>query len=120
MFGPSDLTREFEGVAIGQALGTRVFGTSDSGSEILQVASPVTYASADDPSFLILQRDSDELVPPAQSQELYDMLKSAGVPATLVMVQNAGHAFVPRGDEISPSRQEINRMIVDFFRQELM
>lgn len=120
MFGPSDLTRRFEGGAIGQALGTRVFGTSDSGSEILKTASPVTYITADDPPFLILQGDSDRLVPPDQSQGLHDLLVAAGVPATLVMVENAGHAFVPQGTAISPTRQEINRMIVGFFRQELM
>ncbi|MHB8793445.1 MAG: alpha/beta hydrolase fold domain-containing protein [Thermoleophilia bacterium] len=120
MFGPSDLTRRFEGGAIGQALGARVFGTSDSGSEILKIASPVTYVTADDPPFLILQGDSDMLVPPDQSQGLYDILKAAGVPATLVMVKNAGHAFAPQGGEISPSRQEINAMIVDFYMRELM
>lgn len=120
MFGPSDLTREFEGGAIGQALGTRVFGTSDSESEILKIASPVTHISVDDPPFLILHGDSDELVPPWQSQELYDQLTAAGVPATLVMVKNAGHGFSPQGGEVSPTHQEINRMIIDFFRQELM
>lgn len=120
MFGPSDLTRRFEGGAIGQTLGARVFGTSESGSEILKIASPVTYVTADDPPFLILQGDSDMLVPPDQSQGLYDLLKAADVPATLVMVENAGHAFVPQSGEIDPSRQEINAMIVDFFRRELM
>lgn len=120
MFGPSDLTREFEGGAIGKALGARVFGTSARDSEILKVASPVTYISADDPPFLILHGDSDELVPPWQSQELYNQLTAADVPATLVMVKNAGHGFSPQGGEVSPTHQEINRMIVDFFRQELM
>lgn len=120
MFGPSDLVRRFEGGAVGQSLGTRVFGTTDPDSEILKTASPVTYVSADDPPFLILHGDSDNLVPPEQSQELYDMLIAAGVPSTLVMVKNAGHGFVPQGAEISPSRQQINQMIVDFFRQQLM
>lgn len=120
MFGPSDLTQEFEGGAIGQALGKRVFGTSESGAAILKEASPVTYVSADDPPFLILHGDSDRLVPPSQSQELYEKLKSAGVPATLVMVRNAGHAFQSQGGPISPSSQEINEMIVEFFKQKLM
>lgn len=120
MFGPSDLTREFEGGATGKALGPRVFGTSDSESEILKISSPVTYVSGDDPPFLILHGDSDKLVPPAQSQELYDILKAADVPTTLVMVKNAGHAFMPQGGEISPSRQEINSIVVEFFKRELM
>jgi len=119
MFGPSDLTKEFEGGAIGRALGERVFGTSDSESETLKTASPVTYISADDPPFLILQGDSDRLVPPSQSEELYDQLRSAGVPATLVMVSNAGHGFKSQGGEISPTSQEIYLMIVDFFDKQL-
>lgn len=119
MFGPSDLSQEFQGGAIGQALGTKVFGTSDRGSQLLQAASPVTYISADDPPFLIIHGEMDKLVPPSQSQELYDRLQAAGVPSTLVMVKNAGHGLVPQAGEISPSHQEINNMIVDFFKQEL-
>ncbi|MFA5801626.1 MAG: alpha/beta hydrolase [Thermoleophilia bacterium] len=119
MFGPSDLMKEFSGGAIGRALGTQVFGTSDQGSDILAQASPVTHVSADDPPFLILHGAKDDLVPPEQSQELYDRLKAAGVPATLVMVENAGHGFRPDGGQISPTRQELAKMIVEFFRKEL-
>jgi dipeptidyl aminopeptidase/acylaminoacyl peptidase len=46
---------------------------------------------------------------------LYDRLKAAGVPATLVMVKNAGHGFDPVGGEISPTREELTKMIGDFF-----
>ncbi len=120
MFGPADLSQEFEGGAIGSTLGGRVFGATDRGSEILRAASPVTYISADDPPFLILHGDSDALVPVSQSQELYDRLTSAGIPARLVIVANAGHGFVPDGGDISPSRQELGRMIVEFFTQQLM
>ncbi|MFA5808936.1 MAG: alpha/beta hydrolase [Thermoleophilia bacterium] len=119
MFGPSDLMKEFSGGAIGRALGMQVFGTSDQGSDILTQASPVTHVSADDPPFLILHGAKDDLVPTEQSQELYDRLKAAGVPATLVMVENAGHGFVPSGGQISPSRQELAKMIVEFFQKEL-
>ncbi len=119
MFGPSDLSQEFGGGAAGNALGSSVFGTSDRGSDILKQASPVTYVSADDPAFLILQGDQDNLVPPSQSQELHDVLQAAGVPSTLVMVKNAGHGFKPDGGAISPTLQELNSMIVDFFSREL-
>ncbi|MFA6002015.1 MAG: alpha/beta hydrolase [Thermoleophilia bacterium] len=119
MFGPSDLMKEFSGGAVGRALGMQVFGTSDQSSKVLAQASPVTHVSADDPPFLILQGEKDDLVPPEQSQELYDSLKAAGVPATLVMVENAGHGFRPDGGQISPSRQELAEMIVEFLRKEL-
>lgn len=120
MFGPSDLTQEFKGGAIGQDRGYKVFGTSDPDSQLLRAASPVTYISADDPPFLIIHGEMDSLVPPGQSQELYDRLQAAGVPATLVMVKNAGHGLVPESGQISPARPQINNMIVDFFKQELM
>lgn len=119
MFGPSDLTQEFRGGAVGASLGMQVFATSERGANILGIASPTTYISTDDPLFLILQGEKDELVPPAQSEELYNQLRAAGVPATLVIVKNAGHRFAPQGGAISPSLPELNRMIVDFFRREL-
>jgi dipeptidyl aminopeptidase/acylaminoacyl peptidase len=68
---------------------------------------------------LILQGAEDDLVPPLQSQLLYDQLKAAGVPATLVMVQNAGHGFQPVGGEPDPGLRELVRMVVDFFDQYL-
>ena len=51
----------------------------------------------DDPPFLILHGNYDTTVPPELSQEFYDRLRFAGVPATLVMVKNAGHGFAPVG-----------------------
>jgi hypothetical protein len=41
------------------------------------------------------------------------------VPATFVIVKNAGHGFAPLGGPISPSRQELTKMIGDFFDQYL-
>ena len=41
--------------------------------------------------------------------------KAAGVDATLVVVKNANHNFAPTGGPISPSREELSRMLGDFF-----
>lgn len=117
MFGPADLTMEFDGA--NQRIGQQVFGASSNKDPILTRASPVTYISKDDPPFLILQGEKDTLVPPSQSQELYDRLKAGGVPATLVMVKNAGHGFAPTGGAISPTRAELTKMIADFFDKNL-
>lgn len=113
MFGPTDLTVLFEGA--NPRLMEQVFGTSDRNSETLKRASPVNWVSADDPPFLILHGERDPLVPPSQSQIFYDKLVETGVPATLVMVKNAGHGFVPMGGPISPTRDELTKMIADFF-----
>jgi len=111
MFGPADLTVDFEG---GGETVRRAFGDFD-----LALASPVTYASADDPPLLILHGEEDALVPIEQSEELLAKLQAAGVQAELVPVANAGHGFKPVGGEISPSREEISQMIVSFFEERL-
>ena len=117
MFGPSDLTQTFDGA--NPRIMQEVFNVRDHSSQILKWASPVTYASSDDPLFLILHGEKDTLVPVSQSLELYDRLRAAGVPATLVIVKNAGHGFTPVGGTIRPTRAEIIKMMADFFDQQL-
>ena len=51
----------------------------------------ITYASADDPPFLIMHGDQDPLVPIAQSRELAEALKAVGVNVTFEVVKGAGH-----------------------------
>jgi acetyl esterase/lipase len=113
MFGPADLTTLVSAPAA--PLGESVFGATSRGDPVLTRASPVTYVAPGDPPFLILQGDQDKTVPPSQSQEMYDRLKAAGVPATLVMVKNAGHSFTPTGGAISPTLPQILKIISDFF-----
>jgi len=113
LFGPADLEKTFE--IDRSLLMEHVFGTDDVESEIIKEASPVTWVSPDDPPFLIMHGDSDNVVLFEQSRELYDKLVAAGVEASLVTVQNAGHEFVQVGGAISPSRSEITCMIADFF-----
>ncbi len=53
--------------------------------------SPVHYVSKESPPFLILHGDRDTLVPYAQSEELAELLKKAGVEVTLQRLPGAGH-----------------------------
>jgi acetyl esterase/lipase len=117
LFGPAYLPALLSSNA--QLVGSRVFGTTSRDDPILVRASPVTYITPDDPPFLILQGDKDTTVPMEQSQILYDKLKAGGVPATLVIVKNSGHSFIPIGGTLSPSRAELTKMITDFFDQKL-
>jgi acetyl esterase/lipase len=71
-------------------------------------ASPVTYASADDPPFLIMHGTNDCLVPPLQSRDLQEALNRVGVEATLKFIEGAGHG----GDEFETAE---NRKLVDDF-----
>ena len=113
MFGPADLTVGFEGNK--SPLIEQVFGTSDHASQIIKQASPVMYVSKDDPPFLILHGEKDNVVPLGQSQALYQRLASAGVPVALIIVKNGGHGLMPVGGLITPARAEITKIIANFF-----
>lgn len=117
MFGPTDLTALFSRGGL-QTL-QQVFGITDPTSDIVRRASPVTWVSSDDPPFLILHGERDDVVPVSQSQIFYERLVAAGVPATLVIVRNAGHGFTPVGGSIRPTREELTRMMADFFDRHL-
>jgi len=74
-------------------------------------ASPITYVTADDPPFLIVHGDRDELVPIQQSELLLEALKKAGVEAELHVVKGAGHGF--------PYDAAITRLVGEFFDRHL-
>lgn len=101
-FGPSDLLqmdahRLPEGVVhnVPTSPESQLVGglISQKNAEVRQ-ANPITYASADDPPFLIVHGDRDILVPHHQSVILAAALKAAGVPNILRTVPGGGH-----GDE---------------------
>lgn len=57
-------------------------------------ASPVFSISNDDAPILIVHGVEDDVVPPAQSQEMYDKVKAAGAPPVeLLMEQGEGHTL---------------------------
>ena len=114
MFGPTDLR-----ISNRPEYAEMAFGVTSPDDPALKKFSPLTYVSKDDPPFLILHGANDVGVKPIHSELLEAELKKATVPATLVMVKNAGHGFAPTGGEPNPSREEIARMIVDFFDQTL-
>ncbi|MFQ5399429.1 MAG: alpha/beta hydrolase fold domain-containing protein [Anaerolineae bacterium] len=116
MFGPADLSLFQED---SNNLMKRAFGAETRMDAIIAAASPVTYVTSDDSPFLILHGTEDGVVSLEQSEVLYDALTTAGVPVELVIVENAGHGFIPVNGAINPNRQEITRMIADFFDQYL-
>jgi acetyl esterase/lipase len=59
--------------------------------EAAKAASPVTYATPDDPPFLIVHGDSDRTVQPDQSRRMDAALRKAGVETELIFIPGAGH-----------------------------
>ncbi len=78
--------------------------------ELAQKANPIRYVSADDPPFLILHGDKDDLVPLGQSRLLHEALEKAGVRSTFHVVAGAGHGFGGR---------DIDAMVSEFFKRHL-
>jgi len=113
LFGPIDPA---ESCTVGWA--RQVFGANCE-DEIISLSSPLAYVSSDDPPFLILHGDLDELVLLEQSQVFYDSLTAAGVPATLQVIKNAGHGLSNSGDPIDPSVEALLQLAADFFDQYL-
>ncbi len=58
---------------------------------IFKEASPVTHVTPDDPPFLLIHGEKDDLVKMAQSEEMEAKLKAAGVPVKLLRIPGAGH-----------------------------
>ena len=116
MFGPANLALVFPPNAPTNPY--NVFGTNDPRHPILTSASPTTWATSDDPPFLILHGDQDSVVPLAQSQQLYKSLINVGVEAQLIVVKNGGHGW-RNSPNMEPTRDEITQMIVRFFNTHL-
>ena len=83
-------------------------------------ASPVTQIDSNDPPFLILHGTQDGVLPVEQAEIMHARLTEAGVPSTLVIVENGDHSLqaLP-GKETSPGPEEINQIIFDFLENNL-
>jgi acetyl esterase/lipase len=94
--GPSDLRLSFPAADI-EALRFSVFEAAQ-----WEKASPVTWARAGAPPFLIIHGEKDEVVPIEHARVLHAALKRAGGTVSLVSVWNAGHGFESTGGLVWP------------------
>jgi dipeptidyl aminopeptidase/acylaminoacyl peptidase len=109
----TDLTRSFPNADI------ELMRQVGFGEDNIVQASPITHITPDDPPFLLIHGERDELVPVEQSQLMYDRLAQTGVPAQLIIVRNAGHSMTAPGDSATPTLGEINQSILAFLAQYL-
>jgi acetyl esterase/lipase len=113
MAAVTDLTRQFPNADIEKM---KLIGF---GEHNVQQASPVNHVTPDDPPFLLIHGDQDAVVPVEQSQVMYERLVQSNIPAQLVIVSNAGHAFVSPNGNSTPTLAEINQIILDFLDHHL-
>ena len=82
--------------------------------ELAKRASPVTYATKDDPPALILHGTKDAIVPLVQSELLAAALKKAGVAQELLVVTGAPHSF-----HLEPKEQDLRPAVLAFLDRHL-
>lgn len=111
-FGPTDLTKMPN---LNKLI--PVFGSIE--KENLLKYSPVNYVSSDDPHFLIIHGEKDDVVPIEQGEILYKALSKEGVFVKFIRVKNGGHSFIPIGGLIRPNRFEIAYETLKFSLEEI-
>ena len=82
-------------------------------------ATPLTYVDAEDPPFLIIHGEMDDMVPIRQSELLAEALQDAGVDVTFVRLPHAGHGFFgPSGESVDVAPEFLEPTLT-FFDQHL-
>lgn len=105
LFPGSNDAKSPEGLLIGAAPLSR--------PDLAKAASPVTYVDKNDPPFLIIHGEKDEMVSPKHSQLLSAWLSVVGVPNELVIVKDAPH-FGEMFDS-----DEVRTKVMNFLRKQL-
>ena len=111
--GPTDFTTDHDADA--DAFMTSFLGGDYAKHpELWRDASPVFHVSKDDAPFLIIHGTKDQDVSISQAQELYDKLHAAGVPVTLVKMDDV-HTF-----QAPEARRQTAVETLEFFSQYLV
>jgi acetyl esterase/lipase len=113
-FGPTDFLKmgknKIDHDAANSPESLLVGGPIQENKEKVAAANPITYVSKDDPPFLVIHGDKDDLVPLSQSELFHAALEKAGVPSKLHVVPGAGHGFGGR---------ELEAMVDEFLDRHL-
>ncbi len=87
---------------------------TDEQRKLFVAASPVTYASKDDPPALILHGTADVTVAVRQSELLADALQKSDVPAELVIAEGTPHSV-----HLQPKQRDLRPMVIEFLDKHL-
>ena len=81
---------------LGRFLGCTASGCA---ADVIRLASPVSFVDAHTPPALLIHGTVDKTVNPKQSQDMYELLKSKGVPVEIMMIPGVGHSFIGETQE---------------------
>ena len=115
-FGPTDFTKmssfwtTMDHDAADSPESRLVGGPVQQNKAKCRAANPITYASKDDPPFLICHGDKDPLVPHNQSEIFAAALDTAGVEVTFHTVKGGGHGF---------KDAQVDHLVEQFFQEHL-
>lgn len=87
-------------------------GTAQEKTLLAYQSSPINFVSSDDPPFLHMHGNKDNVVPIEESIVFHNKLKKAGVPSQLVIVNGAKHVFFKEQNEL--------QKVADFFTNYLI
>jgi dipeptidyl aminopeptidase/acylaminoacyl peptidase len=82
--------------------------------DLAKIASPITYVDKNDPPFLIIHGEKDDIVSNKQSKLLNSWLNILGVQNELVIVKDAPHFGVMYDTEY------IREKVIDFLKRNLI
>jgi acetyl esterase/lipase len=90
-YGPADLTL-FPGAIDPNSPESRLIGAAPlDRPDLAKAASPVSYVDANDPPFLLIHGEKDDMVSPRHSHLLHSWLKVKGVQSEMIVVPDAPH-----------------------------
>ncbi|MCX7520768.1 alpha/beta hydrolase [Microbacterium sp. STN6] len=98
-YGPADLTTPDQAVPPTEAL---LGGPVAENLAAAREASPALQVADAAPPFLIMHGTADPLMPPSQSERLFDALATRGHDATLYLIEGFGHGFFNPADTPEP------------------
>lgn len=77
----------------------------------VRAASPISYVDPQDPPFLLQKGAEDCMVPVGQSRLLAEALRKAGVPASLDLLEGAGHGDMGLWQPVFLSERNVARVV---------
>jgi acetyl esterase/lipase len=93
-------------------------GSVANNQKLAQAANPITYIDSNDPPFMIVHGDLDEIVPVSQSELLVSALQSYNVPVTFIRNRQMTHSH--EGKNREKFDPELVDLALDFFKKTLI